>query len=377
MHILGADLAAVGLAQGFQNLAEGRGSLAGGFTQGAGEEFAVEIPDRKPVSLRFELGVAIRLLTQRVEIGNQVAAHAIGVDQLDNAGFLGDLFHPRRGHARQQGLAVDLPMDRRMRHLQIGEERVVEPVLAIQQRLHFAQERARFRALNNAVIIGAGDAHHLADSENGARLFRRALVFGGIIDSAGGDDAALAQHQARIGGHGADRAGIGQRDGSALEIGWRQAAGAGARHQIVKCRHVFGKRQRRGVLNVRDHQAAGAVLARHIHGNAEIHLRAQDAIGLAVALGIRVVQRGQIAQGLHHRPADDVSVGDFALAGDGAVLIDDAAVLVHHLDGDGALRRGERNGNAGPHIFGNAAGGAAQGLKLLAGAGLDRRRGGR
>ena len=134
------------------------------------------------------------------------------------------------------------------------------------------------------------------------------------------------------------------------------------------------KGQRAGVLDVGHHQAARAVLAGDVHGDAEVHLRAHDAVRLAVALGVGVVERGQFAESLHHGPADDVRVGDLALAGDGAVLIDDAAVLVHHLDGDGALRSGQRNGDAGRHVLGNAAGGAAQGLKLLAGAGLDRRR---
>ena len=58
----------------------------------------------------------------------------------------------------------------------------------------------------------------------------------------------------------------------------------------------------------------------------------------------------------------------------GAVLVDDAAVFVHHLDGDDALRSGQRDGDAGVHVLGDFGGDAAQGLDVFGGRG--RRRGG-
>ena len=69
---------------------------------------------------------------------------------------------------------------------------------------------------------------------------------------------------------------------------------------------------------------------------------------LAVLLGVGVVQPGDFFQRLDDGPADEVGVGDFAAADQRAVLIDDAAVFVHHLDGDGALRGGERNAESSP-----------------------------
>ncbi len=113
-------------------------------------------------------------------------------------------------------------------------------------------------------------------------------------------------------------------------------------------------------------RTAGAVFARDIHGDAQIDLGPHDAVGLAVFFGVGVVEAGKLFECLHHGPADEVGVGDFALADQGAVLVDDAAVLVHHLDGDGALRGGQGNGDAGGHVLGDFAGDAAQGLKLFA-----------
>jgi hypothetical protein len=65
--------------------------LADGFAQAAGEEFAVQVPDGEAVGDRVELGMVGGLAAQRIEIGDQVAAHAVGVDELEHAGFLGDL----------------------------------------------------------------------------------------------------------------------------------------------------------------------------------------------------------------------------------------------------------------------------------------------
>ena len=133
--------------------------------------------------------------------------------------------------------------------------------------------------------------------------------------------------------------------------------------------------ERAGVLDVGDHQAARAVLAGDIDGDAEIDLRTQQTIGLAVALGVGVVERGDFRQRFDDGPSHDVRERDFALARDGAVLVDHAAVLFHHLHRDGALRGGERDEHAGRHILGDASCGAAQGLKLFAGGGLDGWRG--
>src|ERR1019366_3907815 len=380
IHVLAADFAAIGLAQGLQDFAQGRHRFgcafvarkAPRFGEAAGEEFAVQIPDGEAVGFGVEFGVVAGFGAQRVEIGDQVAAHAVGVDHLHDPGFLGDLGVARGVHAGQGGFAVGLPAHRLVRHAKVGEYLFVEPVLAIEQGLHAAQEHAGFGALYDAVIVGAGERHHFADAQHGARLAGGAEVFGGVTDGAGGDDGALADHEARAGGHGADGAGVGERNGGALEIGGGEFGAAGAGHKVVESGDVFLETERASVLDVGHHEAARAVLARHVDGDAEVHLGPHQTEGLAVALGVGVVESGDFFQGFDDGPADEVGVGNFAAADEGAVLIDDAPVFIHHLDGDGALRGSERNGGPGRHVCGNAAGGAAQGQQLLAGSGRGR-----
>src|ERR1035437_3673659 len=378
IHVLAADFAAIGLAQGLQDFAQGGDGLrralvarkAPRFGEAAGEKFAVQIPDGEAVGFGVEFGVVAGFGAQRVEIGDQVAAHAVGVDHLHDPGFLGDLGVARGVHAGQGGFAVGLPAHRLVRHAKVGEYLFVEPVLAIEQGLHAAQEHAGFGALYDAVIVGAGERHHFADAQHGARLAGGAEVFGGVTDSAGGDDGALADHEARAGGHGADGAGVGERNGGALEIGGGEFGAAGAGHQVVESGDVFLETERASVLDVGHHEAARAVLARDVDGDAEVHLGPHQTEGLAVALGVGVVESGDFFQGFDDGPADEVGIGNFAAADEGAGLIDDAPVLVHHLPGDGALRGGERNGDAGRHVFGDPSGGAAQRQQLLAGCGF-------
>jgi len=49
-------------------------------------------------------------------------------------------------------------------HLEVIEYLLIETVVTIQQGLHFAEEHAGFGALNDAVIVGASEHHHLADA---------------------------------------------------------------------------------------------------------------------------------------------------------------------------------------------------------------------
>ncbi len=60
--------------------------------QAAGDELAIEIPDRQAVSFDIEFRmIEHRHRVQRIDVGDQMAAHAIGVDQLDHARFFDGL----------------------------------------------------------------------------------------------------------------------------------------------------------------------------------------------------------------------------------------------------------------------------------------------
>ena len=85
VHVLDADGAAVGVAQDAEDVAQLHDLLAG---EAADRELAVEVPQRQAVVDDVEVGVAADLELERVGVGHQVAAHAVGVDELDDAGGL-------------------------------------------------------------------------------------------------------------------------------------------------------------------------------------------------------------------------------------------------------------------------------------------------
>ena len=73
-----------------------------------GGELAVEIPDGEPVAERVELGVELgRLLAKRVEVGDEVAAYPVHVDDLEDPTLL---LRPVRAPDRR--VVVDRPAGR-------------------------------------------------------------------------------------------------------------------------------------------------------------------------------------------------------------------------------------------------------------------------
>ena len=223
VHVLDADRAAVGVAQHAEDLAQLHQRLA---AEAAGRELAVEVPQRQAVGHDVEVGVAAQLELERVGVGHQVAADPVGVDQLDDPGRLADLLVV--GDRDVLG-----PADRLVRDPQRREHLVPEAVLAEQQLVHRTQELAGLRALDDAVVVGRGQRHDLADREPRERVRRGALELGGVLHRADADDRALAGHQPRHRVHGADRARVGQADRRAGEVVGGELAGAGLAHDVL------------------------------------------------------------------------------------------------------------------------------------------------
>ena len=173
-----------------------------------GEELAVEVPDRQAVGGRVELGRHVRLLpAQRIEVGDEVAAHAVHADE---RGHL-HLLVQHRLFAVRSGCWSTRHLHRLVRHAEAAEHVVVEAVLAQQQLVHPLQEHAALGALDDAVVVGAGDRDDLADAERAERALVGALELGRVVDAADADDDALAGHQPRHALHGADGARVGER----------------------------------------------------------------------------------------------------------------------------------------------------------------------
>ena len=216
VHVLHTDGATVGIAKHTEQVAEAHLVDA---ADPVGEELPVEVPDREAVRRGVELARRVWLLpTQRVEVGDQVAADAVHTDELGDGHLLAEhrLFVVDRVRVRP-------PLDRFVGHPERMEDVVVEPVLAEQQFVHALQERSRFGTLDDPVVVRAGDRDDLADAERAEVATVGSLELGRVVDAADPDDHALPGHQPGHRLDGADRAGVGERDVGALEVLDRRA----------------------------------------------------------------------------------------------------------------------------------------------------------
>jgi hypothetical protein len=156
--VLDADRAAVRVAQHPEDVAQGH-PLA--VPADVGDELAVEVPDRQPVVGGVELGVHRRLRhPQRVEVGDEVAAHPVHVRELVDLHLLGE----------QVGLVVDVgrvrpPARRLVGQPERREDLVVEAVLAEQQLVHALEVEPGLGPLDHPVVVGRGERDDLGDAE--------------------------------------------------------------------------------------------------------------------------------------------------------------------------------------------------------------------
>ena len=176
VHVLDADRAAVGVAQHAEQVAERQLVVTG---HAVGEELAVEVPDREAVRGRVELDRRVRLLpVQRVEIGDQVATHAVDADQLGDRHLLGEhrLFAVDR-------VEVGPPLDRLVRHVEVVEDRRRRSRARRAAARARASGTARLGALDDAVVVGARDRDDLGDAERRQVAAVGALELGRVVDA--------------------------------------------------------------------------------------------------------------------------------------------------------------------------------------------------
>ena len=199
-----------------------------------------------------ERRVAARLGAQRVEPRGQVAVHAVRLD--DRRGGLHRL-QQRLVRRRRRGGAVARrhrvgggdrprrrsPATRSLSTPSAANTDLVEVVLALQQLVDALEEGARLGALDHAVVVGGGHRHDLGHAQLAQALGLRLGQPGRVADRAGGHDRALARHQPRHRGHGADPAGVGQRDLRARRRRRAQRVVARAGHRLVVGGHERGE----------------------------------------------------------------------------------------------------------------------------------------
>ena len=365
VHVLDGERPAVGIAQHVEDLVE-RGDIVPG--QAVGHELARQVPDGEPVGQRVELGVDVRRLrVQRVEVGDEVAAHPVHVDERLHMHLLHEAL-VLSFVAAGAGIAVDLPADGLVRHAHRLEQRVVEPVGAREKSGHPAQEQAGLGALNDAMVVGGGDRHHLAEAQLGQHARVRRLEPGRIAERPDPDDGALAGHQARHGLHRAERSGVGQGHGRAGEVVGADFVGVDLADEVLVGQDEGAEVEGIGVLDARDEQRAAPVALLLVDGEAQPDVLVVDdaRLSLAAAIGHEGrVQHGYVVQGADDRVPDDVGEADLRPRGPGQLVVQDQAVDLEEAGRHRphAGRRG--HGQAGFHVGHDARGRTAQRGGLL------------
>ncbi len=372
VHVLDGQGAAVGVAQDVEDLVEG-GDLAP--CQAVGDELARQVPDGEAVRQRVEFGVDVRGLgVERVEVGDEVPAHPVHVDQRLHVHLLDQVLLAALADA---GVRVDLPPHRLVRHGHRLEEVLVEAIRPGEEGRDAAEEQARLRALDDAVVVGRGEGDDLAQPELRDDVRVRRLETGRIAERAHADDGALPRHQPRHRLHRPERAGVGQRHGRAGEVVGADLAGVDLADQLLVGEDERAEVERVGVLDARDEQRARPVALLLVHRQAQPNVLVMDDPRLARPVDVghegRVEGR-YVVQGAHHGVADDVGEADLGAGRPGELIVEDEAVDLEQARRHGADAGRGGDGQAGFHVGDDPGGRTAQRGGLLAPRRHDRRR---
>ncbi len=301
---------------------------------------------------------------QRIDVRDQVAAHAVRVDQLEHPGLFLDL--DAASFAAEGGIAVARPVERLVRDAQILERLLVELALAQKQLLDRGQEGARFRSLDDAVVVRRRERHDLADRQLREGLGAHGAKLRRILHGAGGHDHALAGHQAGHRGGRSERAGVGQRKRRAFEVAHLELALARPTHDVVGRRHELREAHRVGALDVGHEQSARPVGLLDVHGQAEVHSFAANPRGRPARRVVGVVQLREVLQRPQDGPGDQMGERDLSLVVARPPPVDEPPVLVEQLDRSLPLRGRGRDLEARLHVLGDPQSSAPDGLPLLA-----------
>ena len=367
VHVLDADGSRVGVVQPGQDVAQQHLVRPAEASRGEG---TVQVPHAEPVGGDVQVGVAADAVGQRVGVGRQVAARAVGVDDLRDACGLALL--PVR-----VVLVVRLPRVGAGGHVQGGEDALVEAVAPGELGVHEAEQAPGGRPLDDAVVVGGGEVHRLADAQRGQALGGHAAELGRIVGGSDADDESLPDHEAGHGGRRAQGSRVGQRDRRPLEVCGRQRGGARPRHEVLVGVNELGEGQGVGVVNDGDLQRVVPRRVRHVDGQAQADVRQVFERGLAVLQRVPDVQVGHLAQRLDEGVADEVREGHLAADRACQVGVDEGAVLDEELGGNLALGRGGGDRQGGVHVLrGGARGGLQDAGFVLGGGGVGEREGG-
>ena len=199
----------------------------------------------------------------------------------------GGRYWGRRGRGRGDGGVRCGSVD-----LESAGDVAIESVTSLEEVVDSTQEGPGLRALNDAVIVRAGDRHDPRASH--------------IPDGPGGDDRSLSPHEPGNRSGGSERAGVGKRDGAAL---------VGVRHQLSISRAgneplVLCVKLREGlrirVLDYGNEEPPLPVFAFRIDGQTEVDRSRIKSVTVTVILYDRLHHRGKVLAGEHNRPTHEM-----------------------------------------------------------------------
>ena len=342
--VLGADLEGVGLAQGREDLTQGHGLATGEATD---VELTVQVPEGQAVALHVEVGVVWHRQAglgpvQRVDVGDEVAAGTVGLDELHDPG---GLVHAGVRHIL--GPAGGGVGDAQ------GDEDLVPEAVVDELAAHVTQELAGLRTLDDAVVVGRGDGDELADTQVGETVLGGTGELRRVVHGTDTDDRTLAVGEAGHGVAGTDAAGVGQLDGDAGEVVHRQLALAGADDDVLVGVDEALEGEGLAVADGGDNEVAAAVLGDEVDGQSEVDVLGGDHGRLAVDDLVAVVHRRVSLDGVDQCPTEDVGEADLAATLGPKVVVDHRTVLEHELRRHVPDGGGRRDRQGGVHVLGD------------------------
>ena len=291
--------------------------------------------------LGVERGPALGLRAERVELGGKVSMGAVVTDLGHREGdrvkqlVIGDTRGRDGGGREHRECRLGAGCARGGRHhdAEARGDGAVEVTVTLQEHLDLAQEGAALGPLDDPVVVGARDRHHLADAEVCNRCRVDMLEARRQRDRARCDDRSLADHQARHRGDRPEAARVCEAHRRALELVRGDLADPRPRDQILECGVKAREPKGFGALDDRHEERTAAVLAFDIDGDPEVDPGRDD---LVRPLGDTLEGRahdGERLDGLDDRPRDEVGVGELlASASSGEGGVERAPALVEHAD---------------------------------------------
>ncbi len=258
---------------------------------------------------------------------------------------------------------VHLPVHRLVGDAEGLEDLVVEAVPAHQALRDVAEEESGLRPLDDAVVVGRGQGHRLADPELCDRTWVGRLEPGRIAERPDPDDEPLPWHEPGYGLHGAQGAGIGERHGGSREVLGRDAVGRDLAHQLLVGVDEASEVPGVGLGDAGDEQCPRALRLFDVDGEPEAHVAmAQDArSALAVDVGDECrVHGGHRGEPFDDRIADQVGEADLAAGGAKELVVDDGPVDLEQLRRHRPHARRRRDREGGLHVGDDPAGRAPQ-----------------